>query len=159
MNLNHKHILVTAKNLQNIPRTPEVLIDWLERLVEAVNMKILIYPQAIRCTDEGNEGTTGIVVIKTSHGSIHVWDECEVPYLKFDLYSCDDFDPQIVVHMIEEFKPTELTYLLIDRNKDELVEKYIRKENLRTRIYKFTSFSTTNGTLTKIVQKLLSIIK
>jgi len=94
------HIIITATNLKNVPKTPEIIIDWLNRLVKTVNMEILIPPKAVRCDDLGNEGVTGIVCIKTSHASIHVWDSGENPFLKCDLYSCATFEPQDVIKII-----------------------------------------------------------
>lgn len=113
--LDHKHIIVTAK-LRNPPRTAEQVDDWMRRVVEAVNMKILFGPHVTRCDTPGNEGVTGIVCIETSHASIHVWDTLDVPFMKFDLYSCMRFDPTIITDMIKEFDPYYIESMMVDRN-------------------------------------------
>jgi S-adenosylmethionine/arginine decarboxylase-like enzyme len=51
---------------------------------------------AIPFEDEG--GVTGVLILSTSHCTIHTW-----PLRKkfvFDLYSCRDFDPMPVVEMV-----------------------------------------------------------
>ena len=114
-NLNHKHIIVTA-TLRSPPQTATVVESWLASLVEKVEMKILMGPYAIRCDDLGNEGVTGVVVISTSHCSAHFWDtDCE-PFVKFDLYSCKDFDPLVVLDHLKVFDPVFVDAMVIDRN-------------------------------------------
>lgn len=110
----HKHLLVDA-TLANPPTDPKVVEDWLRRLVEAVDMEIFIDPVAKYCDDPANAGVTGVVVITTSHSSVHFWSECEQPYAKFDLYSCKDFDVHNFLAIMEEFKPIKVSYTLIDR--------------------------------------------
>jgi S-adenosylmethionine/arginine decarboxylase-like enzyme len=115
--LDHKHLIVTA-TLRNPPRTAEAVDDWMRRVVDAVNMKILFGPHVIRCDTPGNEGVTGIVCIETSHASIHVWDTLEVPFLKFDIYSCMRFDPTVVTDLIKEFDPYYIRSMMLDRNEE-----------------------------------------
>jgi len=121
MPLDHKHIIITA-TVKNPPRAEDVIIDWMRRLVTAVDMKIIFGPYAKHVDNPGVEGVTAVVCIETSHSSIHVWDETEVPYLKFDLYSCKTFDPAIPIKFIQEFQPYDVDWVLFDRNSSELVE-------------------------------------
>ena len=116
MHLNHKHILVTARGLKNPPTDPEQIKNWLTRLVEAVNMKVLLGPYATYCDAPDNEGVTGIVCLVTSHASIHVWHKAADPFLKLDLYSCDDFETATVTTILAEFEPSSTEYMVIDRN-------------------------------------------
>lgn len=113
--LNHKHMLVTAF-VKNPPTESARVEKWLLRLVEKVGMKVLIEPKAVKCDTLGNEGVTGIVCIETSHASIHVWSECDRPFLKMDLYSCKEFDPNAVIKMISEFTIEEIDWIVVDRN-------------------------------------------
>jgi S-adenosylmethionine/arginine decarboxylase-like enzyme len=101
----------------------------LNRVVDEVNMNTLMGPYVIRCNTVGNEGITGAVVIETSHCSIHLWDTGRV---SFDLYSCMDFDEQVVISMVTDLKSlmwsvppglvnlkqevTDLVVRVIDRN-------------------------------------------
>ena len=115
----NKHILVTGY-LEEAPGaeyTP-YLANWFRRLVEAVDMKVLIDPICVWCDDEGNEGVTGMVGITTSHSSIHFWDG-EPAFYKFDLYSCKDFTLEAVAEMLKEFGTTKFTYTIVDRTDDE----------------------------------------
>ena len=80
--LNHKHILVNA-TIKNPINDTAYIEKWFERLVEAVDMKILIPPKVVYCDTSGNEGVTGIVCIETSHSSIHIWSKAEVPFLNY----------------------------------------------------------------------------
>lgn len=121
--MNHRHILVTARGLACPPTDPETVTRWLDRLVEAVGMKVLMGPYAQRCDTPGNEGVTGAVVIETSHATMHCWDTVEVPFLQLDLYSCADFSSRTVVDLLAEFGPAEIEWILVDRNgAPELVE-------------------------------------
>lgn len=115
--LDHKHLIVTA-TLRSPPRNVEEVENWMRRVVDAVGMKILFGPNVVRCDTPGNEGVTGIVCIETSHASIHVWDTIEIPFMKFDLYSCMRFDPNIVTDLIKEFDPYYFQTMLIDRNNE-----------------------------------------
>ena len=82
-------------------------------------MKILIPPVAKYCETVGNEGTTGTVVIETSHSSIHIWHKEPVPYIKMDVYSCKDFEPNDVVDFVNEtMDVVSGGYMIIDRNSD-----------------------------------------
>lgn len=126
--LNHKHILVSARGLRNAPQTAEELDKWLSRLVETVGMKVLMGPYSIRCDTMGNEGVTGVVCIETSHASIHVWSECSDPFLRMDLYSCKDFSSVDVYKMIKEFRPRETSWIVVDRNGTQSIT--IERENI-----------------------------
>lgn len=116
----NKHLLV--KGFIDQAPGPEyvpVLNDWFLRLVEAIDMKVLMEPNCIYCTDEGNEGVTGVVGITTSHSSIHFWPE----HYMFDLYSCKDFTVSAVAEMLREFSTTHMNFQLIDRDTSEILEQ------------------------------------
>lgn len=113
---NHTHLIVTM-TLSNPPKTTQIVYDWLIKLVKTVGMEILSGPHVEECADIGNEGVTGIVVLSTSHASLHCWSEVEIPYLQFDLYSCKDFDKSLVMKMFDEFGLKEIIHFYhIDRN-------------------------------------------
>lgn len=114
-NLDHKHILLNAA-IRNPPTDCGLTEDWMRRLVDAVGMKLLIGPFVTFCETLGNEGLTGVMCIETSHGSIHVWSEADVPFMRFDLYSCKAFDPEIVIQYLMEFDPYFYHMTLVDRN-------------------------------------------
>lgn len=114
--LNHVHLLGKAF-VMNPPQDEVVANDWLTKLVEKINMKVLMGPYSINCKTLGNEGVTGVVVIETSHASFHCWSEVERPFFMFDVYSCVDFSPMDVLkHLDDYFDIDEVTYGFYDRN-------------------------------------------
>jgi S-adenosylmethionine/arginine decarboxylase-like enzyme len=115
MAFDHKHMVIDAV-LLTPPTSAAVVADWLSRLAAALGMNVLSGPHVCECMDEGNEGVTGIVVLSTSHCSIHVWDRAESPFARIDVYSCRPFDESAVGDMVMEFGPTSYSYVVIDRN-------------------------------------------
>lgn len=115
----HKHLIVNA-TVAVPPRAgdEELVVDWLRRLVNAVGMKIVIGPHAHYCTADDNEGMTAACCIETSHVAMHVWDKTDPPLLRFDLYSCAEFDVKDVLDLLQEFKPTKLDWVVLDRNEN-----------------------------------------
>jgi len=58
----HKHILVKGFIEEATgPDYVSVLNDWFLRLVDAIDMKVLMNPHCVWCDDDGNEGVTGVV--------------------------------------------------------------------------------------------------
>ncbi len=115
----HIHFIAKLKNLKNVPSDPKVLDEWLIKLVEVAGMEILGEHQpSIRCDDEGNEGCTGTVRIKTSHASIHVWDKIDEPFAQMDLYSCKEFDSLKIMNHCAIFQPDTIDAIVLDRNGD-----------------------------------------
>lgn len=109
----HQHFL--GEGFTNSSPTADdvvVLEDWFYRLVAAIDMNILVEPKAIWCEEDGNEGLTGLVVLTTSHSSIHFWRG----FFKFDLYSCKEYDTEIVIDMLKELDICRLTYKVEDRS-------------------------------------------
>lgn len=124
MDLNHKHIIVTA-HITNPPIDDKIVNDWLIELVNKVNMKILFGPHTTYCETVGNIGVTGVVCIETSHASIHIWNEASPPFLKFDLYSCKDFSTDDIINHLNYFGLIDYEYMILDRNNGiEIKEHY-----------------------------------
>ena len=110
----HKHLIIRVE--VNHPITSEKeLRKWLRNLVKKIDMKIIKGPYAAYVSKEGNRGLTGIVMIETSHISIHIWDE-ELPALvQCDVYSCAEFSSNEV---LAEFVPMDVVTIdkiLLDR--------------------------------------------
>lgn len=124
MNLNHKHLIVNAF-VQDPPKEgdEQKVIDWMNKLIKDIGMKIVFGPFAHYCKAEGNNGITASCNIETSHCSLHCWDKLEKPILRFDLYSCADFDVQFVLRQISRLSdvlPNDLNYVILDRNEKEI---------------------------------------
>ncbi len=69
-------------------------------------------------TREGNRGITGVVMIETSHISIHIWDEITPALVQCDVYSCAEFQRGEVVMHLGMMKPKKIEYMMMDRSKD-----------------------------------------
>jgi S-adenosylmethionine/arginine decarboxylase-like enzyme len=113
---NHLHLLVKGY-LKSPPQTEKVLNIWFTQLVDNVGMKVVAGPTSVYVKEPGNEGITGTVTLATSHASIHVWDNDKPPMFQFDLYSCCEFSPKVVLKHIDDwFGLLEAHYQMIDRN-------------------------------------------
>jgi S-adenosylmethionine/arginine decarboxylase-like enzyme len=119
----HKHLLVNAK-VHNPMRSEEEAIDFLTRLVEKIDMKIIKGPFASYVDKEGNRGLTAIVMIETSHIAFHIWDEGDPSLVQFDLYTCGALDVPIVFEeFAKAFNIVELDYELFDRANGFVLEQ------------------------------------
>lgn len=119
---NHLHLLVKGY-LLNPPKTEDTLNKWLSELVDTVGMKVVAGPTSVYVDEPGNEGVTGTITLATSHAAIHVWD-AEIPAMfQFDIYSCKEYGPNIVLnHINKYFDLKEAYWSFIDRNKDTFFE-------------------------------------
>jgi len=117
--LMHKHLVLTAICAVP-PKSEKVIESFLNQLVDLVDMEIFMPAKAKYCDDPHNSGVTGVVVITTSHASIHIWDNVPGnPYpgmLQMDLYSCKDYQAKDVVDFVEAFFNANIvSYQVIDR--------------------------------------------
>ena len=118
----HKHLLVNAK-VKNPINTEEQGIDFLTRLVERIDMKIIKGPFASYVDKPGNRGLTAIVMIETSHIAFHIWDEADPSLVQFDLYTCGKLDlPQVLLAFGETFNIVSMDYQLFDREDGFVLE-------------------------------------
>ncbi len=95
-------------------------VGWfLEHLVTRLGMQQLdkthIYDVPVAIEKLGREpfedegGVTGVVVLSTSHCSIHTWPARDKPFFVLDVYSCRDFDPGLVLTFLRDtFKTTSV---------------------------------------------------
>ena len=123
--LEHKHLIVRAE-LNNPPRCTTAIEAWMRKLVEAIDMKILMGPYSVYSNMVGNRGLTAVTIIETSHIALHVWDECEPALAQLDVYTCSTLNIQDVFKAIEAWNPTIVEYKYIDReNQLTLIENRI----------------------------------
>ena len=119
----HKHLLVNARVKDPIA-SEEKGIDFLTRLVERIDMKVIQGPFASYVDKPGNRGLTAIVMIETSHIAFHIWDEEDPSLLQFDLYTCGKLNlSQVLLALGETFNVINLEYQLFDRENGFVVEK------------------------------------
>lgn len=115
--LEHKHLIVRAE-LHHPPRCAEAIRDWMKKLVEKINMKILMGPYAVYSDMVGNRGLTAVTIIETSHIAMHVWDEVDPALMQLDVYTCSTLDIEDVFDALKEFLPSKIEYKYIDREHD-----------------------------------------
>ena len=114
MALKHQHIVVRA-TVNRPPMSEDELNGWLRDLVKKIDMNLLMGPYSIYLDKEGNRGMTGVCIIETSHIAIHVWDEDVPGLMQLDVYSCKDFDKEVVFEHFECFKPQDIEWFMMDR--------------------------------------------
>lgn len=123
--LEHKHLIIRAE-LENPPWCPHDIKVWMRKLVEAINMNILMGPYAVYSDMPGNKGLTAVTIIETSHIAMHVWDEDHPALMQLDVYTCSTLDIEDVFKALAEFKPMKLEYKYIDREDTLIVlDKHI----------------------------------
>ena len=113
--IDHKHLLIDCyvkKPLTDVEYTKQ----WLEKIVTSIDMQIVAGPIVAYCDAEGNYGITGACCIQTSHCSIHVWDSVEKPYMRLDVYSCKEFDQNVIISHLDEFDPYDMKVIILNRN-------------------------------------------
>ena len=111
----HKHLLINA-NVKNPMASEEEAIDFLTRLVDRINMKIIKGPFASYVDVPGNRGLTAIVMIETSHIAFHIWDEKDPGQVQFDLYTCGELNVKDALNAFKEnFDIVDLDYVVFDR--------------------------------------------
>ena len=110
----HKHLIIRAE--VNHPITSEKeLRKWLRNLVKKIDMKIIKGPYAAYVSKEGNRGLTGIVMIETSHISIHIWDEESPALVQCDVYSCAEFSSNEVLAEFVSMDVVTIDKIVLDR--------------------------------------------
>ena len=113
----HKHMVIRAEVYEPITSEKD-LKKWLRKLVKLIDMKTIKGPYASYVTKEGNRGITGVVMIETSHISIHIWDETTPALVQCDVYSCAEFQRGEVVMHLGMMKPKKIEYMMMDRSKN-----------------------------------------
>ena len=112
--LEHKHMIVRAEVLT--PPTEEQLVDWVKRLVEKLDMKILAGPISGNIDYmPGNNGPTCVCIIETSHIACHVWNDEDPALIQLDVYTCGKLDRKVVKDHLNEFIPLITDIKVFDR--------------------------------------------
>ena len=98
-------------------------VEWMQSLVDSINMKTIQGPYASYVTKDGNRGLTCVVMIETSHIALHIWDEPYPAEIQFDLYTCGQLELNKVLSKFKEtFDVDTLDYILFDRENGFKIE-------------------------------------
>lgn len=108
------HVMMDAFVKDSSVFSVELLTEFFQDLVKAIDMVILVGPNFIEVptdpevlrrsqetgvfADEG--GLTGTCIVSKSHVSLHAWPLQE--FFSFDVFSCGDFDPEVVLQMTRD---------------------------------------------------------
>tara|TARA_B100000902_G_C27115603_1_gene815901 strand:+ start:584 stop:949 length:366 start_codon:yes stop_codon:yes gene_type:complete len=114
--MKHKHLLISSEFTKTPFINTEFTKSWIWDLVKKIDMEILYAPRAVRCDKKGNEGVSAFCLITTSHICLHSWEKTEPNLVQLDVYSCKDYDINIIIGEINKFKPLSLKYKFIDRS-------------------------------------------
>ena len=96
-----------------------ILYNLLDKLPEKIGMTKMTKPYIV-FTDGNNEkdpgGWSGFVLIEESHISIHTFIKRK--FFTFDLYSCKEFDTEIVIKDLKKlFKTSDVEFSVEERGK------------------------------------------
>jgi S-adenosylmethionine/arginine decarboxylase-like enzyme len=116
----HKHLIIRAE-VGNPLKEEQLAIDWMNRLIDKIGMKVMMGPFAKYLDVVGNRGLTAVAIIETSHIALHVWDEDKPSLLQLDVYTCGPLDPYDVVEALREFHPVKIEMKYLDRE-NKLIE-------------------------------------
>lgn len=116
----HKHLIIRAE-VGNPLKEEQFAIEWMNKLVDKIGMKVMMGPFAKYLDVEGNRGLTAVAIIETSHIALHVWDEDKPALVQLDVYTCGPLDPYDVVEALREFHPVKIEMKYLDRE-NKLIE-------------------------------------
>jgi S-adenosylmethionine decarboxylase len=123
----------------------DAVYSFLKTLPEKIGMQPMGLPivYKVRPEDHSDIGITGTAIIATSHISIHTFPRGQKdgkrkprgierrvfkPFFTFDVYSCKDFEPDIVYRELKRaFKPKTIETALVYRLRED--EELIEVEN------------------------------
>jgi S-adenosylmethionine/arginine decarboxylase-like enzyme len=117
MQLDHKHLVLRAE-VSNCPAEDSLheILEWMKILIKKIDMKLMQGPAISYVDQPGNRGTTCMAFIETSHIVIHIWDEPDPGLIQLDIYSCKEFNLEIVMkHIKEYFNVLNMQYKFLDR--------------------------------------------
>ena len=127
--MEHKHIIIRAE-VNKPPKDPHFIEEWIKDLIAAIGMKRLSDPIAVYCDTKGNRGLTCLAILSTSHIALHTWDETSPGILQLDVYSCSELDKDVVLKHIEQFEPSNINHIVIDRKTELKIKAYSQEQQL-----------------------------
>lgn len=112
----HNQLLVNGYT-DSALKSEKSAVEWMQSLVDSIDMKTIQGPYASYVTKEGNQGLTCIVMIETSHIALHIWDEPSPAEIQFDLYTCGDLPVDKILRKLEdELGLKDYHYMVLERS-------------------------------------------
>ena len=109
------HLIVDGSEANENINNPEIIKTFLTDLTGRLDLKPLSEPFVAYSHDEEGRGYSGIILITTSHISIHCDDSRNALY--FDCFICKIYDKQIALDAFQEyFAPKKMKHLWIFRD-------------------------------------------
>jgi len=97
-----KHLILDAARCSpKMIRCPIIITNFARTLVKRIDMVPYGEPQVVMFGSGNKKGYTLIQLIETSNIAAHFVEENNSMYL--DVFSCKDFDPEIVKEAVNEF--------------------------------------------------------
>jgi S-adenosylmethionine decarboxylase len=91
-----------------------LIFHFLDNFPERIGMKKIAPPQIAEFTNSDKNGVTGIVMIVTSHISIHTYSDRKCFFM--DIFSCSTFDIEKTKEYIQDFfNAGKIDYNIIKR--------------------------------------------
>lgn len=111
----HNQLLVNGFTHSAL-KSEKSAVEWMQSLVDSIDMKTIQGPYASYVEKEGNRGLTCVVMIETSHIALHIWDEPNPAEIQFDLYTCGLLPvDQILGKLEEELGLFNYRYMVLER--------------------------------------------
>ena len=121
--MEHKHIIIRA-NISKPPKDVRFIKKWIKKLIIAIGMRRLGGPLAVYCGDKNNRGLTCLAILNTSHIALHTWDEQSPGVLQLDIYTCGSLDKNVIIEYIQQYEPSNISYIVLDRATELRIEKH-----------------------------------
>jgi S-adenosylmethionine/arginine decarboxylase-like enzyme len=97
-----KHLILDAAGCSpKMIGCPQVITNFANTLVKRIDMVAYGGPHVVKFGSGGKEGYTLVQLIETSNICAHFVEENNSMYL--DVFSCKDFDPDVVQEAVHEF--------------------------------------------------------
>lgn len=107
-----KHLILDLYGCEDMS-TMEGIYGLLGELAETANMTALTSPYVVRGLPH-NPGLSGIIILETSHISVHTFEEEN--RVAIDVYCCKSFDENATLkRVVEIFKPEKKKISVIAR--------------------------------------------
>ena len=115
------HVTIDASGCNKRKLSSVTLVyDILNKLPDRIGMTKMTLPYVVKWLDKfshGAEGISGFVMIAESHISVHTFPDQD--YVFMDVFSCKEFDAELVIkHLTEAFEATKYKKNILKRGVD-----------------------------------------